>query len=175
MLLIDCYYTDKKGEVWGRVKDGDWVRMEGLDLVYDYIAFYEQHSEEISDASESLPEGPRYLWSYPRSGEIIGIDNSSEEEGVSVSSSYTDEEGLVWVYINTSGSSGWVCLDAPLDKNIPAADYGRGEMDYIQPPKKPGYWDSVPSYAPYAWGVIVLVVIVEAALQVRAHVRKNRR
>jgi hypothetical protein len=175
ILVIDYYYTDKRGEVWGRVEGGGWVRMEGLELVYDNTAFCEQHSEEITDASDPPPEGPRYIWSYPRSGEIIAIDSSSEEEGIAVFSSYTDEEGLVWIYLSTPGSSGWVCLDAPYDENIPAHDYGLAEIHYIQPPKKPGYWDSAPSYAPYAWGVIVLVVLVEIALQVRAQVRKNRR
>lgn len=174
ILEVICYYTDGNGDVWGYIispAEG-WISMSEASLVYDNIAFFDEHSEQITDPQGNiLPDGPRYLWSYPCSGVIIGTDSSPEEE-INITAQYADAEGRVWVYFD---GSGWICLDAPYDKNIPAVDYGEAHMTYELPYKEPGYWDTAPSYAPFVWAAIVLIFIIEAVSQVRAYIRNNKK
>lgn len=176
ILFVKRYYTDRKDVVWGYVDypTAGWVAMDELVLVYDEIAFRESHSEEISDTGDSLPEGLKYIWSYPGSGIIIGRDYSSpdEEEAPSLFQKYTDPEGRVWASLDTEG---WICLSAPDDNNIAALDYPPASMTYYKPPAAPSYWDTAPPYAPYVWAGIALIIIIEAAIQMNSYVKRNKK
>lgn len=172
IITVDYYYTDGDGVVWGyiRTPDEGWINMVGLELVYDDIAFVDDHSGEINDASSNaLPDGPRYLWSYPCSGVIVGTDASPEEE-INITMKYSDTSGRTWVYLD---GSGWICLDAPYDTDIAAVDYGKAVITYVLPVREPGYWDTVPAYAPYVWAGIVIIFLIEATIQVRAFIRNK--
>lgn len=174
VLMVDSYYTDSDGEVWGYITKPveGFLKMSEIKLVFDNVAFNEVKSDEITDAgSYSLPEGPRYLWSYPCSGVIVGTDYSSEEE-INISTQYIDEKERIWVYFD---SAGWICLDAPYDSSIEKVYYGDAEMTYFIPEKDPGYWDTAPDYAPYVWSGITLIIIVEVVAQIRAHKKRHKR
>ncbi len=174
IITVESYYTDGDGVIWGYIKKPveGWINMAGLELVYDYIAFVEDHSGEINDASSNaLPDGPRYIWSYPCSGVIVGTDTSPEEE-INITMLYTDISGRNWVYLD---GSGWICLDKPYDTDIAAVDYGKAVMKYMLPVREPGYWDTVPAYTPYVWAGIIVIFIIEATLQVRAYIRNKKK
>jgi hypothetical protein len=102
---------------------------------------------------------------------IVGTDTSSEEE-INITTQYTDKLGRTWVHLD---GSGWICLDAPYDKDIEAVDYGKAVMTYTLPVKEPGYWDTMPAYTPYVWAGIVLIFIIEAAIQVRAYLNNKNK
>ncbi len=174
ILFVKRYYTDRKDAVWGYVDYPavGWVAMDDLALIYDEVAFRESHSEEISDAGESLPAGLKYIWSYPGSGTIIGSDNSTPDydEAPGLALKYIDQEGRVWASLDTEG---WICLSAPDDENIPAANYPPASITYYKPPAEPSYWDTAPPYAPYVWAGIALIIIIEAAIQINSYVKRN--
>lgn len=175
VLTVEYYCTDKKGEVWGITADGGWLSMNALDLVYDNIAFFEQHSGEISDYSDNtLPDGQRYLWTYPCSGRISGADNSATEE-IRLTSVFTDRVGRRWVYFEkSSAESGWICLDAPDDDGIEPVDYGPAYVKFTKPIKPPGAWDRLPPHTPYAIAGIVLIVCFEIFMFIRNRRRANK-
>lgn len=137
---ISLFYTDKDGVQWGGYYDysGDdellWIRLDGLEPVYDNYAFIEEHKDEIVESKtaefESLrEEGTIYLWKYPGSAEYSAMENHPENFGSYVSSVYTDKLGGKWGYVNYIwGESGWFYLTDPADPAPYAEDVSAGAM-----------------------------------------------
>ena len=132
-LNITFTYDDG-GEIWGiaefRASDSErwtagWLPMTELSLIYDYRSFEEDFGYEFYTYDSQLDlTGDVILWSWPGSGEIVGVFESDlwELEVLDFSYVYRDAEGREWgfiVYLYAIRNV-WICISDPSNKNIPA-------------------------------------------------------
>lgn len=126
-------YTDKNGVLWGGFADEEsfgnmlWIKLGGLELVYDNISFTEEHSDEIYPYDNSFSaldsDAPITFYDYPHSENCFTAKNHPEDWTSYISSLYNDGE-QVWGYVNYMwGMKGWIKLD-----DIPAADVTEQDM-----------------------------------------------
>lgn len=112
-------YTDGSGAVWGisaegHLSDSGWVLLSGLELVYDYISFAEEHGAEFADydpQKHPLPKsGEVKFWKYPDSGVVISKADSPE---LNITKVYTAPDGRIWGFVTyyQTVKNFWVCLD----------------------------------------------------------------
>ena len=118
------------GESWGvfshrteEVWESAWVRMDQLALVYDHIAFQEDHGDEFREydgSGDGLTKA--FLYSYPGGVFYNFID---EDKGYmpfaeAFTHLYTDEEGLRWTYVGyyMGRRNAWVCIDDPMNEEL---------------------------------------------------------
>lgn len=122
VLEISHTYTDADGTVWGVTIyaedsfNGNWMKMSGLELVYDYISFAEEHGDAFADydaAKHPAPKGPANLWKYPDSGIVVGTVGEYDELESHISKVYTAPDGRVWGFINYifGHKNVWICLE----------------------------------------------------------------
>lgn len=114
-------YEDSYGDLWGVYDDYQgttgWIPMEYLELVYDSIAFREEHKAEIIGDTGSLDEKYLgeiiYLWEYPGSEAYTPMevsDDTPEYRGI-----YVDGNGNRWgcVQYYFGVRDTWVYIDEP--------------------------------------------------------------
>ncbi len=100
--------------------DLGWVHNEDVSLVYDSIAFIEDHDIYIYD-EESMSIPTARLYSYPNSGDSYELVEAAEYMliGDAFSSIYEDENGLRWGHITYyMQHEGWICIDDPTNENF---------------------------------------------------------
>lgn len=102
-----------------------WVPMSELALIYDYIAFQEDHGgefEEYDGSGDGLTEV--CLYSYP--GGVYSYTLTENEDYLPFDEAfehlYTDENGLRWTYVGyyMGRNNAWACIDDPLNENLGA-------------------------------------------------------
>ena len=127
--VITYYFTGKDGKKWGGYmgRGGEdellWICVDGLELVYDNIAFTEEHKSEITVVNSTeeyaslRAEGAIYLFKYPMSTDNYAMESHPEDFGSYVSKVYTDDEGGKWGYIGYIWGirDRWIYLDDPTD------------------------------------------------------------
>ncbi len=114
-------YEDSDDNLWGIYDDYQgttgWIPMEYLELVYDSIAFREEHKAEIIGDAGELDEKYAgetiYLWKYPGSEEYTPMevsDYTPEYSGI-----YVDGNGKRWgcVQYYFGIKDTWMYLDEP--------------------------------------------------------------
>ncbi|MEG0940558.1 MAG: hypothetical protein RR147_00175 [Oscillospiraceae bacterium] len=173
-------YTDDKNAEWGivqfsknasgivsllendeNVKNG-WVKMDGLLNLYDYVAFDADHGNEYGyyegDYSELKGVTDIVLWTYPRSGEIVG-SLAEIGDGFALETTYTDSQGLVWGFVNYAfgHKNVWVCLSEPINPDIPA-EAAPSPALYTPAP------GDVPTSEASDYTTIIIVCVVSTAL-----------
>lgn len=125
-ISLSWAYTAPDGEVWGILTDDSgWVKMSELSLVYDSIAFLEEHKVDCLPYTEGsytieANESNRVLtWAYP-GGELKAFSFTDPEFIGSVQMTYTDESGNVWGHIGYFRGTRdvWICLSAPYDTEV---------------------------------------------------------
>ncbi|MCL2671847.1 MAG: hypothetical protein FWF10_07410 [Clostridiales bacterium] len=132
-LRIQFTY-EHEGELWGIIDPyrtgwwfAGWVPMAQLSLVYDSIAFAEEHGDEFHAYTSSYTIFDDLedviLWTYPGSGKIHSrMPASRFAAGSRFEIAYTDAEGRTWGCIGywIGDKKPWVCIDAPTDEKLPA-------------------------------------------------------
>lgn len=136
-LYIYYTYVDENDTLWGMiqyVKESDgtvrqaesseksttgWIKMKQFILVYDGIAFMEEHEEDIkiyNGEYDSLTELKNItLWTYPGSDTMVCTIESIQKADYWFSETYTSDFGEKWVYISTADNDfGWILLDESL-------------------------------------------------------------
>ncbi|MDE6594075.1 MAG: hypothetical protein K2K57_13565 [Oscillospiraceae bacterium] len=141
VISTNVSYVAPDGAVWGYAYSetglGGWFRMENVTLVYDSIAFTEEHQNELTPYAGQLdsfsPKEYLYLWTYPGSGEAENICRAGDEWftngdvqnlGERAAYVYRDGSGSEWVYLDFL-PSGWVYVpnpEADLRSGVPAAN-----------------------------------------------------
>ncbi|MCI9189679.1 MAG: hypothetical protein HFH84_08615 [Lachnospiraceae bacterium] len=114
-------YEDSYGNLWGIYDDyrgtTGWIPMEYMELVYDSIAFREEHEAQIigdvGDLDEKYVGETIYLWEYPGSEEYTSMevsDYTPEYRGI-----YVDGNGKRWgcVQYYFGIKNTWVYIDEP--------------------------------------------------------------
>ncbi len=119
---ISHTYEDRDGILWGVGRNGGWMPMEYMEVVYDNISFMEEHAAEIQGQSGVLDGKVGeafYFWKYP--GSEVAYKASIEENPPSYEQVYTDSQGRQWAYVvyYYGDKDVWICIDQP------AADYGQ--------------------------------------------------
>ena len=145
-LYIDFTYN-YRGEDWGIASFYDpdksynewpngWVPMDQLLLVYDYLAFDNDHEEEFyayKGGYDSLKAADViYMWSWPGSGETVGTLVYEDSRFMEINTAYKDDAGREWGFIGYwyGNRNFWVCLSDPANDSI----------DAFNPAPEPALW-----------------------------------
>jgi len=132
-LRYSCLYN---GDFWGlttvypeseqgRASDG-WIRIDDLLVLYDYIAFDEEHFDEFynyeGDFEELKSAGAAVLWPWPGAEAPLWKLEELDAEYFQVLFAYTDEAEREWGFVTyLYGSRNiWICLSDPINPEIPA-------------------------------------------------------
>lgn len=141
VISTNVSYTAPDGVIWSyaysETGQGGWFRMENVSLVYDSIAFTEEHQSELTPYAGQLdnfsPVEYLFLWTYPGSGEAENVCRAGDEWftngdvqnlGERAAYVYRDGSGSEWVYLDFL-PSGWVYVpnpEADLRSGVPAAN-----------------------------------------------------
>ena len=198
-------WAEDDGTQWGVGYSGrdieGWVCLDELALIYDYIAFDEDHSAQFmpyDGSGDALAEV--CLYSYPGGAYQYNLKENKDYMPFSESfkSLYTDENGLRWTFVGyyMGRNYAWACIDDPLNEKLGTdgyltVDQVRGGGEVIPPVEElpqEGELSTEPSAelippaekvpAARTWIVwlvpvaLVLAVAVVTAVMIR---RKNRR
>ena len=119
-------YTGTDGSVWGYCdgRDGGWLSMHGMLLVYDALAFSEEYADalvpndarwpfaawEIADAAVYCYPGGPFAYRWIGLGLVGGCPKRF----------YRDGDGRLWgeLAARDGQPEGWICLDCPLDDSL---------------------------------------------------------
>lgn len=153
-------------------RDGGWVPMDDLALVYDSRQFWEDHAAEIVEGGPAPVDfdfAVRYAYpGGPVSGNLREHREYAPFSDV-FSTLYADENGLRWGYVSYYMGSRevWVCLDDPqneqLDTNIVAVEPSAAQLRGA-PTVAPGVTDRPPLILA---GVLVALVAVITLLVIQ--------
>ncbi len=135
---------------WGFVEvnndEGGWVELGQLELIYDYISFADEYSDEIMPYDPALCqplldswEGSTLtLWPYPGAEKAKYVWESADgamEQLQTEGDSYfrqifQDEEGLLWGFCSYlwGNRNFWVCFNAPAGRDDTQAQSGQVEI-----------------------------------------------
>ena len=159
-----CLYN---GEYWGLIisyngKTG-WVKMEQMLVLYDYIAFEEEHIDDLyyynGDYAEIKESHAAIAWPWPGADAPLWTVEDLDVENFRVPYAYQDDEGREWGFVPyLYGSRNiWVCLSEPLNRDIPV----------FNPTPAPLAWESETAHNdigksgnPTLVIIIILVVIL---------------
>lgn len=138
---VSFTFTDKNDVKWGIIEvDGKtgWIPMDQLIVVYDNQSFYEDYYNEFKNYDgtyDEVLEDSFIIWTFPGSGEIDSKfmeENKAADSRPEIQYTFTDDEGRAWGYVNYYyGSRGWICLDDPVNENIPL--FGKHTLNTITP------------------------------------------
>lgn len=175
---VGSYAVQEKGQTWKWYYG--WIPMDDLALIYDYIAFEEDHGSEFQEYDGSgdgltqvrlydYPGGP-----YSDYTEIEVQDGSFSEAFQYL---YTDENGLRWTFLAyyMGRRNAWVCIDDPLGEGPGTDGYRtvaqvRGEKEELIPAA-----EVLPAAKGGAAWVLPAVLIVAAAAVTAVIVRKRNK
>lgn len=172
-IEYSCVY---KGDYWGIAslysKETSenlygWMQMDQLLVLYDYIAFEEDHQGEFyqykGDYDEIKKEGAAVAWPWPGSDAPLWTVESLDTTNFRVSHAYKDDMGREWGFVTyLYGSRNiWVCLSDPLNQDIPV----------FNPAPEPRIWVSDTSHSDVGklesdLSVPVVIIILVMALVV---------
>ena len=170
-------YTDKNGNAWGVIDDFDghtgWIPMVYVYPEYDYISFYEEYSDQITEEStvvDGVSEGDTvYFWKYP--GATDPMEYALMERAVECSQTFVDEQGHSWGYVAYYYGirNCWICLDAPFETEFPVRDVTR---EIGEPPQS---IDKISTDTSIVWiaGVLIVAVILVTILGIRKFYKKS--
>lgn len=129
-------YRDQDGIEWGIYDDHNgtmgWMPMAYMEVVYDSIAFQEEHRSQITEQFGELDEKYQgqdiFLWRYPGSLEYNYV--TFKDDPPTYNHVYVDENENSWGLIDYWYGSRdvWICLDAP-----------NADLDQLYPDGAPVY------------------------------------
>ena len=166
--VFDVEIPDKPYQDWRR----GWVAMDDFLVVYDSIAFEEEHADEIFNYTGSIDAlfevQELVFWKYPGSGVVIVVWDESMLTDPDMDfrtwwneyPAYTDEAGREWIAFPSMIKT-WMCLSDPSNDAIPA----------FNPAPAPGSWlpDGTRSQsAPSGGPLLPLPVLIISAVVVLA-------
>ena len=134
------------GEFWGILthvgtssngKTG-WVRLDEMLVLYDYVAFEEDHFNEIyyynGDYNEIQENRSAIAWPWPGADAPLWTFEDLDMNSFRASYAYKDNEGREWGFVTyLFGSRNvWFCLSDPLNRDMPV----------FNPAPEPSVWES---------------------------------
>ena len=148
-IEYSCLYD---GEFWGftrygasQITFGDkfdsrygWVKLDQMLVLYDYVAFEEDHFDELypynGDYDAIKETRAAIAWSWPGSDAPLWTIEDLNMENLRVAYAYRDAEDREWGFVTyLYGSRNvWLCLSDPLNRDMPV----------FNPAPKPYLWES---------------------------------
>jgi len=123
-IQYSCLFN---GDYWGFTSEySGWVKMDQMLVLYDYVAFEEDHQAELytysGDYAEIKKTGAAVAWPWPGADAPLWTIENLDTTNFSVTYAYKDEEGREWGFVSyIYGSRNiWVCLSDPMNSDIPA-------------------------------------------------------
>ena len=157
---FSCLYD---GDFWGFAGAfGGWFRLDQMLVLYDYIAFEEEHMGEFykyeGDFSEIDSVGAAIVWPWPGADAPLWTIEGFNSNTFWVTHAWTDSDGREWVFFDyRSGSRNlWICLSDPVNPDIPV----------FNPAPAPSVWVSETEHVDIARtgnsSVVPIIVLVAA-------------
>ena len=166
-----CLY---KGEYWGMVsfynnQSGKqeqlygWVNLGKLLVLYDYVAFEEEHLNEFYSYQGNFDQikstRSALAWQWPGAGSPLWTIQDINMTDFKVLYAYKDPQGREWGFVPYFHSSPniWICLSDPLNQAIPA----------FNPAPEPKPWISETAHTDIGKSdnsTMTLIIILVAAL-----------
>ena len=135
-MQYSCLYD---GDFWGFTSEyAGWVKLEQMLVLYDYVAFEEDHFGELylysGDYARIKETGAAIAWPWPGADAPIWTVEGLDADSFRVTYAYMDEEGREWGFVTYLYGNRyiWVCLSDPLNRDIPA----------FNPAPQPDKWES---------------------------------
>lgn len=187
---VGDYAVREDGQSWKRYTG--WAEWSELALIYDYIAFEEDHGAEFQKYDGSGDGLTAVcLYSYPGGTykDTLEEDRDYLPFSEAFQSLYTDENGLRWTFVGyyMGRQNAWACMDDPLNEKLgvdtpqtaaqvrggasDVRDCGMEQAETLIPPA-----EKVPAAKTWiVWlipAVLVVAVVVVTAVLVR---KKNKK
>ena len=176
-IYSSCLY---KGDFWGITSRDPrgWVKLSELLVLYDYVAFEEEHLEEFytykGDYSEIEKTKSALAWGWPGADAPMWTFEDLDTTSFSVLYAYKDSDGREWGFVTYLYDSPniWLCLNDPLNRDMPV----------LNPAPKATVWESETAHndifentenpAPLII-ILVLVLVIGTALLIRVFWKPN--
>lgn len=118
--VVDYSVRDEQGN-WNW--SSGWVPLSELALIYDHLAFEEDHGAEFQEYDGSGDELTEvYLYSYPGGTYVDTLKENSGYQPFSEAFQYlyTDENGLRWTFVGyyMGRYNAWACIDDPVNTEL---------------------------------------------------------
>lgn len=157
-IRYSCFYNKR---FWGFTPEyNGWVRMGEMLVMYDYVAFEEDHRNKFYNPrnyadAEIKRNRAAVAWPWPGADAYLWIFKDLDMRNINITHAYNDNYGRQWgfaAYYNI-----WICLSDPLNLDIPA----------FNPAPKPEVW--MPKTAPVdvkrsVDQAVTLIAVLVAAL-----------
>ena len=124
-MQYSCFYD---GEFWGFTPQySGWVELDQMLVLYDYIAFAEDHPDELyyydGGFKKIMKTRSAIAWPWPGADAPLWTLEDIDMERFTILYAYKDEEGREWGFVPYTYGRGnlWVCLSDPLNPNLPAS------------------------------------------------------
>jgi hypothetical protein len=166
----DCIYLEYSclydGNFWGfTVSLPGWVEIDQMLVLYDFVAFDEEHAGEFYAYEGSYDEIEKtksaVVWPWPGSGAPRWTATDINLDHFTVSHAWRDPDGREWGFVQymTGDKNIWICLDEPMNQDIPA----------FNPEPAPTVWESDTVHKEINSSMnstIILIIILVAALAI---------
>ena len=161
-LQYSCLYN---GEFWGFSSEfSGWISIDQLLVLYDNVAFEEDHFEEIypydGDFAAIKEVGSAIAWSWPGATAPMWTFEGLDTDNLWVVHAYRDEQGREWGLVTYlfGYRNIWFCLDDPLNSDIAA----------FNPAPPPMPWVSDTEHTDIARanndGILIVIIVLVAVL-----------
>jgi hypothetical protein len=160
-MNYSCLY---KGTYWGYSwQHVGWVKLDGLLVLYDYVACQQDHFDDFylyaGDRAEIRKTKAAIAWPWPGADSPLWTIEDLDISSFRVLHAYEDEAGREWGFVAfLYGSQNiWFCLSDPMNRDMPV----------FNPAPKPTAW--IPETAHKDIGkaenpMLVLIIVLVAAL-----------
>jgi hypothetical protein len=134
-ISSSCLYD---GDFWGfTFAHSGWIKLEQMLVLYDYVAFEEDHLDELyyytGDYAEIKETRSAIAWPWPGADALLWTFEDLDAENFTVSCTYKDHDGREWGFVTyLYGSRNiWVCLSDPLNRDIPVFNPAPAPMPWV--------------------------------------------
>jgi len=114
------------GEFWGfTFEHSGWIKLDQMFVLYDYIAFEEEHLGEFypyaGDYAEIKDTRSAIAWPWPGADYYLLKFEDLDVENLMVAYAYGDEDGREWGFVTYifGNRNIWICLSDPSNRDIP--------------------------------------------------------
>ena len=163
-ILYSCLYD---GDFWGfTFEHSGWIKLDQMLVLYDYVAFAEDHSDEFylytGDYAEIKKAAAAVIWPWPGAVSSLWTFEDLDTDSFRVSSAYKDKDGREWGFVTYlyGERNIWICLSDPQSRDLPA----------LIPEPEPAVWVSetvhvdIKQYSPEKEFPILAAIIVLVAV-----------
>ncbi|MCL1823606.1 MAG: hypothetical protein FWG44_05330 [Oscillospiraceae bacterium] len=164
-ISYSCLYD---GDFWGytfgyNTGHAGWIKMNQLLVLYDYIAFEEDHADEFyryeGDYGEIKETDSAFSWAFPGADAPEWTFQDLDMNNFRVNHAYTDEYDREWGFVSyLYGSRNiWVCLSEPLNQELPAYNAAHEPIPWVSDTAHVNIPKSANS-------TVILIIVLVAAL-----------